>query len=65
MSPIELVLIDEAAQLKECESVILLTLPGVRNAMLVGNERQLPSMVQSKFIKPSFQGKNVDKTLFL
>ena len=48
MTPIELVLIDEAAQLKECESVIPLQLPGVQNAVLVGDERQLPSMVQSK-----------------
>lgn len=48
--PIEMVLIDEAAQLKECESLIPLELPGVRNAVLVGDERQLPSMVQSKVV---------------
>ncbi|PWA99104.1 P-loop containing nucleoside triphosphate hydrolase [Artemisia annua] len=46
--PIEMVLIDEAAQLKECEPLIPLELPGVRNAVLVGDERQLPSMFQSK-----------------
>nr|GEV81763.1 hypothetical protein [Tanacetum cinerariifolium] len=48
MTPIEFVIIDEATQLKECESVISLQLSGVRNAVLDGDERQLPSMVQSK-----------------
>ena len=47
-----LVLIDEVAQLQECESAIPLHLPGVQNVVLVGDERQLPSMVQSKvFLK--------------
>lgn len=47
-TPIELLVIDEAAQLKECESAIPLQLPGLRHAILVGDERQLPAMVQSK-----------------
>ncbi|KAH9606725.1 hypothetical protein KSS87_003789 [Heliosperma pusillum] len=47
-SPVEMVVIDEAAQLKECESAIALQLPGVRNALLIGDDRQLPAMVQSK-----------------
>lgn len=48
MAPFELLVIDEAAQLKECESAIPLQLPGVRHAILIGDERQLPAMVKSK-----------------
>ncbi|PIA63241.1 hypothetical protein AQUCO_00200927v1 [Aquilegia coerulea] len=46
--PIELVVIDEAAQLKECESSIPLQLPWIRHAILIGDGRQLPAMVMSK-----------------
>ena len=45
---LELLVIDEAAQLKECESTIPLQLPGLRHAILIGDERQLPAMVKSK-----------------
>lgn len=48
MTPFELVIIDEAAQVKECESAIPLQLPGVHRAVLVGDEKQLPAMVISK-----------------
>ncbi|PWA77568.1 P-loop containing nucleoside triphosphate hydrolase [Artemisia annua] len=44
---VELLVIDEAAQLKECESVIPLQLSGLRNVVLIGDEKQLPAMVQS------------------
>ncbi|XP_060669321.1 uncharacterized protein LOC132800210 isoform X2 [Ziziphus jujuba] len=47
-APFELLVIDEAAQLKECESAIPLQLPGIRHAILIGDERQLPAMVESK-----------------
>lgn len=47
-APLKYLIIDEAAQLKECESVIPLQLPGIMHALLVGDERQLPSMVESK-----------------
>jgi superfamily I DNA and/or RNA helicase len=40
MEPLDILVIDEAAQLKECESIIPLLL-------LVGDERQLPAMVES------------------
>nr|GLL19020.1 probable helicase MAGATAMA 3 isoform X3 [Ipomoea trifida] len=55
MAPIELLVIDEAAQLKECESTIPLQLPGLSNAILIGDEKQLPAMVQSKVLKVSLQ----------
>jgi senataxin len=48
MRPLELLVIDEAAQLKECESAIPLQLSGLHHAILIGDERQLPAMVQSK-----------------
>nr|GLL19013.1 probable helicase MAGATAMA 3 isoform X3 [Ipomoea trifida] len=52
-TPIEVVVIDEAAQLKECESTIPLHLPGLRHAVLIGDEKQLPAMVQSKVFHSS------------
>jgi senataxin len=47
MEPLSIVVIDEAAQLKECESTIPLQLPGVKHAVLVGDECQLPATVNS------------------
>ncbi|CAJ2636390.1 unnamed protein product [Trifolium pratense] len=43
MKPLNVLVVDEAAQLKECESIIPLLLNGI----LVGDERQLPAMVKS------------------
>ncbi|KAK1383441.1 hypothetical protein POM88_021176 [Heracleum sosnowskyi] len=50
MTPGELLVVNEAAQLKECESTIPLQLLGLHHAMpiLVGDERQHLAMVQSK-----------------
>ena len=48
MEPLDLLVIDEAAQLKECESTIPLQLPGLNHAILVGDQCQLPAMVHSK-----------------
>jgi hypothetical protein len=45
--PFHIVVLDEAAQLKECESLIPLQLPGVRHAVLIGDEHQLPAFVKS------------------
>ncbi|GJR10991.1 UvrD-like helicase, ATP-binding domain, P-loop containing nucleoside triphosphate hydrolase [Tanacetum coccineum] len=47
MEPLNILVIDEAAQLKEAESTIPLQLPGMKHAILVGDERQLPAMVNS------------------
>lgn len=46
--PLEFLVIDEAAQVKECESLIPLQLRGLKHVILVGDERQLPATVQSK-----------------
>ncbi|PIA63251.1 hypothetical protein AQUCO_00200935v1 [Aquilegia coerulea] len=48
--PFELLVIDEPAQLKECESAIPLQLPQIRHAILIGDELQLPAMIKSKVI---------------
>ncbi|KAJ8506154.1 hypothetical protein OPV22_007040 [Ensete ventricosum] len=51
MKPLHIVVIDEAAQLKECESVIPLRLNMLNTAILVGDECQLPSTVKSQVSK--------------
>lgn len=45
--PLEVLVVDEAAQLKESESLIPLLLPGIKNVVLIGDEFQLPAMVKS------------------
>lgn len=50
MKPLELLIIDEAAQVKECETLIPLQLPGIRQAVFIGDEYQLPALVKSKVI---------------
>lgn len=47
---LEMLVIDEAAQLKECESIIPLQLPGLHHIVLIGDECQLPAMVRSKVL---------------
>ncbi|XP_042479829.1 probable helicase senataxin, partial [Macadamia integrifolia] len=63
MKPLDILVIDEAAQLKECESAIPLQLPGVRHAILIGDERQLPAMVQSKISKEAEFGRSLFERL--
>ncbi|XVE85519.1 hypothetical protein DITRI_Ditri17bG0097200 [Diplodiscus trichospermus] len=47
MKPLNVLVIDEAAQLKECESAIPLQLPGISHCVLIGDEWQLPATVLS------------------
>ncbi|KAL8046966.1 hypothetical protein ABFX02_08G208000 [Erythranthe guttata] len=63
MTPLEIVIIDEAAQLKECESSIPLQLPGLRHAVLVGDEKQLPAMVISKICEKAGFGRSLFERL--
>ncbi|KAM5548857.1 hypothetical protein ABKV19_000330 [Rosa sericea] len=63
--PLELLVIDEAAQLKECESAIPLQLPGLRHAILIGDERQLPAMVKSKIAENAGFGRSLFERLVL
>jgi energy-coupling factor transporter ATP-binding protein EcfA2 len=45
---LELLVVDEAAQLKECETLIPLRLWTLKHAVLIGDECQLPATVKSK-----------------
>ncbi|WCJ17640.1 P-loop containing nucleoside triphosphate hydrolases superfamily protein [Euphorbia peplus] len=49
LEPLDILVIDEAAQLKECESMIPLQLCGINHVILMGDECQLPAMVESNF----------------
>ncbi|PWA76942.1 uvrD-like Helicase, ATP-binding domain, P-loop containing nucleoside triphosphate hydrolase [Artemisia annua] len=59
MEPLNIVVIDEAAQLKEAESTIPLQLPGVKHAILIGDECQLPSLVNSNVCIASGFGRSL------
>ncbi|KAL3635028.1 hypothetical protein CASFOL_022082 [Castilleja foliolosa] len=59
MKPFSLLVIDEAAQVKECESVIPLQIPDVRHAILVGDEKQLPAIVNSKLSEGAGFGRSL------
>ncbi|XP_060194145.1 uncharacterized protein LOC132623414 isoform X1 [Lycium barbarum] len=61
----ELLVIDEAAQLKECESTIPLQIPGLRHAILIGDEWQLPAMVKSKVCEEAKFGRSLFERLAL
>ncbi|KAE9621239.1 putative P-loop containing nucleoside triphosphate hydrolase [Lupinus albus] len=63
MSPIEILVVDEAAMLKECESTIPLQLPGIRHTILVGDEKQLPAVVQSKICEKAEFGRSLFERL--
>ncbi|KZV14915.1 hypothetical protein F511_40287 [Dorcoceras hygrometricum] len=59
MEPINVMVIDEAAQVKESESAIALQIPDVRHAILVGDELQLPPTVNSKLSEEAGFGKSL------
>ncbi|KAG9442402.1 hypothetical protein H6P81_018256 [Aristolochia fimbriata] len=63
MDPLELCVIDEAAQLKECETLIPLQLKGLRNAILIGDDRQLSAMVNSKVSEKADFGRSLFQRL--
>ncbi|KAF7068246.1 hypothetical protein CFC21_074021 [Triticum aestivum] len=60
----ELLVIDEAAQLKECESLIPLQL-GIHRAVLIGDECQLPALVKSKLSVEAGFGRSLFERLCL
>ncbi|XP_073028907.1 uncharacterized protein [Primulina eburnea] len=63
MEPLNVVVIDEAAQVKESESVIALQIPDVRHFILVGDEWQLPATIISKLSKEAGFGKSLFERL--
>ncbi|KAI3519060.1 hypothetical protein L1887_08052 [Cichorium endivia] len=60
---VELLVVDEAAQLKECESLIPLQLSGLRDVILIGDEMQLPAMVESRICKEKKFGRSLFERL--
>jgi senataxin len=58
-SLLQMLIVDEAAQLKECETLIPMLLPGIRQAVFIGDECQLPALVKSKVCL-----KSIPSTLF-
>ncbi|XP_066344368.1 helicase sen1-like [Miscanthus floridulus] len=59
----DLLLIDEAAQLKECESLIPMQLSGLKHAVLIGDECQLPATVKSKVSDTALLGRSLFERL--
>ncbi|KAL7258164.1 hypothetical protein ACSBR1_004309 [Camellia fascicularis] len=65
MEPLRLLVIDEAAQIKECDSIIPLTLPGIKHIILFGDECQLPAMVRSNVSQEAGFGRSLFERLTL
>ncbi|XP_031742058.1 uncharacterized protein LOC101214394 isoform X2 [Cucumis sativus] len=65
MDPVKLLVIDEAAQLKECESMVPLQLPGIKHAILIGDECQLPAIVSSQVCDAAGYGRSLFERLSL
>ncbi|XP_073112262.1 uncharacterized ATP-dependent helicase C29A10.10c-like [Elaeis guineensis] len=63
IQPLDLIIIDDASQLKECESAIPLQLQGLKHAVLVGDENQLPAMVKSKVSEAAGLGRSLFQRL--
>ncbi|GKC85300.1 UvrD-like helicase, ATP-binding domain, P-loop containing nucleoside triphosphate hydrolase [Tanacetum coccineum] len=59
MEPLDILVIDEAAQVKEAESIIPLQLRGLNHAILIGNEHQLPAVVNSNVCIESGFGRSL------
>ncbi|XP_065872271.1 uncharacterized protein [Euphorbia lathyris] len=63
IEPLDFLVIDEAVQLKECELVIPLQLCGIRHAVLIGDECQLPALVESNVSCAAGFGRSLFKRL--
>ncbi|KAK9106432.1 hypothetical protein Syun_022443 [Stephania yunnanensis] len=61
--PYDMLVVDEAAQLKECESAIPLRLPGLRHAIHIGDECQLPALVKSQISADAELGRSLFQRL--
>lgn len=48
VKPFDLLVVDDASQMKECEAVIPLQLRGLRHVVLAGDAFQLPAIVKSR-----------------
>ncbi|KAJ3708110.1 hypothetical protein LUZ61_011815 [Rhynchospora tenuis] len=61
--PLEVLVVDEAAQLKESESLIPLLLPGIKHVVLIGDQFQLPALVKSKISDEANFGRSLFERL--
>ncbi|KAJ1703631.1 hypothetical protein LUZ63_003410 [Rhynchospora breviuscula] len=61
--PLEVLVVDEAAQLKESESLIPLLLPGIKHVVLIGDQFQLPALVKSKISDEADFGRSLFERL--
>ncbi|GKB20192.1 UvrD-like helicase, ATP-binding domain, P-loop containing nucleoside triphosphate hydrolase, partial [Tanacetum coccineum] len=59
MEPLDILVIDEAAQLKEAESIIPVQLSGLKHVILIGDEHQLPTAVNSNVCIESGFGRSL------
>ncbi|XP_038891794.1 helicase SEN1-like [Benincasa hispida] len=62
---LNLLVVDEAAQLKECESLIPLQLQHINHAILIGDEFQLPATIKSKVCEGAKFGRSLFERLSL
>ncbi|KAL1308306.1 hypothetical protein HN51_050242 [Arachis hypogaea] len=65
MAQLKFLVVDEAAQLKECESTVPLQLPGLRHCVLIGDEKQLPALVKSKIAEKTEFGRSLFERLVI
>ncbi|KAK8583040.1 hypothetical protein V6N13_069804 [Hibiscus sabdariffa] len=63
MKPLNVLVIDEAAQLKECESAIPMQLHGIVHSVLIGDEWQLPATVLSNVSNEAGFGRSLFQRL--
>ncbi|XP_045089200.1 uncharacterized protein [Aegilops tauschii subsp. strangulata] len=56
IAPLDVLIVDEAAQVRECELVISLRLHWLKHVVLVGDDCQLSAMVKSKVYKEAGLG---------
>ncbi|GJN04400.1 hypothetical protein PR202_ga21947 [Eleusine coracana subsp. coracana] len=61
--PLGMLIVNEAAQLKECETLIPMQLPGIKQVVLIGDECQLPALVKSKLSENARFGRSVFERL--
>ncbi|XP_074588065.1 uncharacterized protein LOC141843955 [Curcuma longa] len=61
--PFKIVIIDEAAQIKECESLVPMQISSISHVVLVGDECQLPALVKSKVSENAMFGRSLFERL--
>ncbi|OQU79201.1 hypothetical protein SORBI_3008G110050 [Sorghum bicolor] len=59
----DILVIDEAAYLKECESMVPLSINGIKHLVLIGDDLQLQSVVKSQIAKEAKYGQSLFERL--